>query len=181
MAGFAAVAFGVSSSLCHVGRAKGLRRFAAYCMFASVFFFLGFGEIYRNLMLPVFEATGVIVSARLRSSGRSHRTDLFVRTEAADVISLHASGRNDGFRVGEHVAVKYQGLSGAIIRADFTSPEGKPDGTFASGLFYAPALPLGAGILVFFAARRQYKSDPLGEVDHRGLRRRADLRKLRPT
>jgi hypothetical protein len=43
-----------------------------------------------------------------------------------------------------------------------------------------PILPLGLSLFVLFAAYRQYKSDPLGQRDYRGLRRRAGLQKLGP-
>jgi hypothetical protein len=178
IAGIAAVSFGICSYFCEIGPAKGRFRFVAYCFFGSVFTVLGIAQIYRNFVLPVYRADGVITFAKLRSSNRSYRTDVLLRTESSDVISLNASGRSNSFRVGEHAAVKYQGSSGAIIRVDFTSAGGKPDGVFTSGLFYVPLLPIGVSFFVFFAARRQYKNDPLGERNHRGFRRRAGLPKV---
>ena len=85
-----------------------------------------------------------------------------MHTAPGEEISINASGRSLYFRSGEHVAVKYQGYTGSILKARFISATGSEEGVFNGTDTWYPYWILLFGLLIFWVGFKKDYRDPEG-------------------
>jgi hypothetical protein len=120
-----------------------------------------------EFQLPIFEFTGVIESIHIeRSSSKSFSAELSILTASAGTITIHVSDRSKGWRVGQHLQVRYYGDTGELIRATFFDMTGKEEGVARRGSWLSRAWSLLIGIFLIWGAWARYRRDPSGEVEN---------------
>src|ERR1700744_105740 len=93
------------------------------------------------------------------------RSDVRLQRASGAEFVLHASGWSKYFRRGEHMKVKYQGETGAILKARFYSADGHEEGVF-NGIEWGPAVCLLLfGIGLIFLGLWRYQRDPEGAAN----------------
>jgi hypothetical protein len=111
--------------------------------------------------LPVFESEGNIEAVWVRG-GEDVRSDLLIHTSSGADIAVHASGRSPHFQRGEHVKVRYQSETGAILKVLFVSADGRVEGVFDGTEMWPPFFFLIGGLIIIFLGFRRYRRDPEG-------------------
>jgi hypothetical protein len=94
--------------------------------------------------------------------GKYDRTDLLIHTSSGVDLALHASGSSPYFRRDEHVKVRYQAETGAILRVLFVSADGKEEGVFNGTGAWPLLFFLLVGLIVVIQGFRRYRRDPEG-------------------
>ena len=118
--------------------------------------------IARDRSFPIFENEGTIESVRVQGSSKRSRTNLEVRVPSGGQIVIHASGRSTYFRLGERLKVRYQGITGAILRASFISADGREEGVFNGSETWPPYFVFIFGALIVWAGLVKYRRYPEG-------------------
>jgi len=144
-----------------VSTRKGKATFAAALFGGSGFCIAALTLLLYQLHLPVFDAEGKIAAASVHH-GKYDRTDLLIHTSSGGDLALHASGSSPYFRRDEHVKVRYQAETGAILRVLFVSADGKEEGVFNGTGAWPLLFFLLVGLIIVIQGFRRYRRDPEG-------------------
>lgn len=143
--------------------------FVATAFFGLFFVVVGVANYLHDRNPLLFEASGVIVAASVRSNGD---TEIQVRMAGGGVAHINAAGQNEFFRVGEHVKAKYAAYSGRIQNAQFFAADGTPEGTFQTSDWKFPYgmtafgfFAVGLGWLNYWRLQRRLLPVKLSEPD----------------
>jgi hypothetical protein len=140
---------------------KGRARLIATLAFGSWFCISALSMIIYNASLPVFEFGGEIESVQIiHSDSRHYSAFLRIHTLAGGNITIHYSGRNEYFRKGEHLKVRYQGDTGELLKATFLAPDGRQEGVFNGTSTWQPYLVLLPGLFAIWAGFKKFHRDP---------------------
>jgi hypothetical protein len=137
-------------------------RLLATWAFGSTFCIGGAASLVLQSMLPVFHASGEVLTAAVHSEGKDYRTTLQIQAGPSGTISVHATGRNDYFQPGQRLSFEYQGYTGAITNAEFYSSSGIKVGRYHTTDGIYPYIQIALGMLVIFAGRAKFRRDPEG-------------------
>jgi hypothetical protein len=156
-----AVVCGYFASIYGISPRRGKALFAAALFGGSGVFIAALTLLLYERHLPVFEAEGNIEAVQIYG-GKQGRSDVLIHTSSGGDIAIHASGRSPYFRQGEHVKVRYQGETGAILKASFVSADGREEGVFNGTGMWPLFLFLLGGALVIVLGFKRYRRDPEG-------------------
>jgi hypothetical protein len=157
----AAIGCGIAAARLEISKSKGLFRTWGYVLFAAGLCVASLSFLLTSYKGRHFSVDGDIKEAHIVGSGRSRRTDVWVRVGSGDLV-LRASGTNVYFRPGEHVILTYQENSGSILKARFFSPTGKQEGAYNNADFLGPSVCLLIGIVLIWGSIRLHRRDPEG-------------------
>jgi len=163
----AALGYGVAAARLEISKNRGLFRTWASVLFSAGLCVLSLSLLATNYKGRHYSVDGYVKEAHVVGSGRSLRTDVWVRIGSSGVYVLHASGTSAYFRPGEHVIITYQEHSGSIFKAHFLSRTGKQEGAYNDADFLAPCAGLLVGIAFIWGSIRLHRRDPEGaEINH---------------
>jgi hypothetical protein len=158
---FVAVVCWYCASIYGTSARKGKAMFAAALLGGSGIRIATLMLLLYQWHLPVFEAEGNIGVASVHS-GRHVRTDLLIHTFSGGDIALHASGGSPYFRRDEHVKVRYQGETGAVLSVLFVAADGREEGAFNGSQTWPLFFFLLFGAFIIFQGFWRYRRDPEG-------------------
>jgi hypothetical protein len=156
-----AIGYGIAAARLEVSKKKGLLRMWASIHFAAGLCVLSLYFLVISYKGRHFSVDGYVEEAHIVASGRSRRTDVWVRVGSGELV-LRASGTNVYFRPGQHVILTYQENSGSILKARFFSPTGKQEGAYNNADFLGPSVCLLIGIVLIWGSIRLHRRDPEG-------------------
>ncbi len=159
-----AIGSGVFAGIASVSRKKGRLACASAVLMGLAIWTMQAADLLRHLSLPRFHVSGVILRTRGYTSGKSHWTQVLVRIDANAQAALNTQDRRPGYRVGEHIDAEYEGMTGDIISARFTSADGSPDGEDHHVIWVKPVILFWLGIYFMWSGFARYRRDPEGAV-----------------
>ena len=109
---------------------------------------------------PIFELQGSIASVDVRDSDSRHYSAfILIHTTTGGDITVHASGRSDFFHAGQLLKVRYRGDTGELVRAQFYTPSGTPQGVFQDSSILNKSGGMLVGLVCIWASIRKYHRD----------------------
>jgi len=146
------------------GAKKARATLVATLGFASFFVVLPLLWLGYEAQLPVFEFDGVIESVRVETSSNKHYSAwLSILTSLGGTITVHVSGRSEGWSSGQHLKVRYYGYTAEMIQATFFDASGKEQGQFHGTSWMLSVSSIVIGAYLIWAACVQYKRAPMKE------------------
>jgi hypothetical protein len=117
----------------------------------------GVAYIFWTSDAPMLDSSVVVEQVGIQTTGRgSELTNLVVRLPSGETMKLSASRRNEFFRPGQHMNVRYQQFTGLIDSATFLSPSGTEQAQYRSHMWIVRYALFGLGIVQIVSARRRY-------------------------
>ena len=152
---------GILSAVQSVSSKKGSQRLAGFLSIGLAFCLGASAQLRYQALLPTYELSGQIDNAQIRAEGKGHRTALVVRVGHGQV-ALDASGMSPYFKAGQLIRVRYQGVTGNILKVHFISTNGAEIAVFNGTDTWSPYWMIVLGVFVIFAGLKQYRRDPEG-------------------
>lgn len=150
---------GISSALQSIAIKKAKQRLTAIVCIGTAICIGSLGTFVYQSLMPTYELLGQIERAQIRTQGKDHRTAVLVRAGNGRV-ALDASGLSPYFQAGQVVRVRYQGVTGYILKAHFLSTTGAEVAVFNGTDTFPPYWGMALGAFVIFAGFRKYRRDP---------------------
>jgi hypothetical protein len=135
----------------------GMRSFSGLCLLT-----LSFSFFLDDRAVPRLHMRGLILSARVRPEGKSHRTDVVVRLDPTASVYLIAEGESRFFHPGEQVTASYQAGTGRIRECTFYSASGTREGRFADDSSFSFISLAILGVFAIWSGWKDYRRDPEG-------------------
>lgn len=155
------LAIGVLSAVQSVSPRKGKERLVAFLCIGIGVCTGASAKLRYQALLPTYELAGQIESAQVRAEGKGHRTAVVIRVGRGQV-ALDASGMSPYFQAGQLIRVRYQGVTGDILKAHFLSKNGAEIAVFNGTDTWSPYWWIIIGAFVIFAGFKKYRRDPEG-------------------
>lgn len=132
---------------------------AAYLLGGSAVCMAALALLVYETHLAVFETEGNIEAVKIRG-GKTQRSDLLIHTISGSYIAVHATGSSRYFSRGQHLKLRYQDKTGALLSAVFLSADGNKEGVFNGTETWTPYVMLLIGLFIAWAGVKKYRRDP---------------------